>query len=109
MEILGTIASVIVLFSFIATEEKRIRIINIFGAALFVVYGLLINAFSVWLLNGILILVHSWYLFKDREVMQCGKGRPDSPVRANKRRTKGHCQEGRHCIRQGQTREADDA
>lgn len=72
-EILGTIASVVVLFSFIVTKEKRIRIINIFGAALFVVYGLLIHAFSVWLLNGILILVHSWYLFKDRQVMRCGK------------------------------------
>lgn len=64
VEIIGTIASVIVLFSFIVTEEKRIRIINIFGAALFVVYGLLCGAFSVWLLNGILILVHGWYLFK---------------------------------------------
>lgn len=65
-EFLGTIASVIVLLSFIATEEKRIRIINIFGAALFVLYGLLINAFSVWLLNGILILVHGWYLLRKR-------------------------------------------
>jgi uncharacterized protein with PQ loop repeat len=66
VEILGTIASVIVLLSFIATEEKRIRIINIFGAALFVLYGLLIHAFSVWLLNGILILVHGWYLLRKR-------------------------------------------
>jgi hypothetical protein len=66
MEILGTIASVIVLLSFIVTEEKRIRIINIFGAALFVVYGIMINAFSVWLLNGILILVHGWYLLRRR-------------------------------------------
>lgn len=65
-EIVGTIASVIVLLSFIATKEKRIRIINIFGAALFVLYGLLINAFSVWLLNGILILVHGWYLLRKR-------------------------------------------
>lgn len=64
VEILGTIASVIVLFSFIVTEEKRIRIVNIFGAALFVIYGVLSGAFSVWLLNGILILVHGWYLFK---------------------------------------------
>jgi hypothetical protein len=66
VEIIGTIASVIVLLSFIATEEKRIRIINIFGAALFVLYGLLIHAFSVWLLNGVLILVHGWYLLRKR-------------------------------------------
>lgn len=63
-EIIGTIASVIVLFSFIVTEEKRIRVINIFGAALFVVYGVISGAFSVWLLNGILVVVHGWYLLK---------------------------------------------
>ena len=64
VEIIGTIASVIVLLSFLVTEEYRIRIINIYGAALFVVYGVMSGAFSVWLLNGILILVHGWYLFK---------------------------------------------
>lgn len=64
VEIIGTIASVIVLLSFLVTDEYRIRIINIYGAALFVVYGVMSGAFSVWLLNGILILVHGWHLLK---------------------------------------------
>jgi uncharacterized protein with PQ loop repeat len=64
VEIIGTIASVIVLLSFLVTDEYRIRIINIFGAALFVVYGVMSGAFSVWLLNGILIMVHGWQLLK---------------------------------------------
>lgn len=46
-EIIGVIASVIVLISFVMNGEKKIRIINIIGALLFVIYGILINAFSV--------------------------------------------------------------
>jgi len=65
-EIIGTMASAVVLFSFLASGEKRIRFINIFGALLFVIYGLLIHAFSVWFMNGALILIHGWYLLMKR-------------------------------------------
>lgn len=64
MEILGTLASIIVLVSFLTQNVKKIRIINIFGCILFVIYGLLINAFSVWFLNGALCLIHLYKLFK---------------------------------------------
>ncbi len=57
-EAIGILASIMVLISFIANGEKQIRTLNIIGATLFVVYGLLINAFSVWFLNGMLLLVH---------------------------------------------------
>lgn len=62
VEIIGIIATLFVLLSFLFKEAKQIRIINIIGAALFVVYGALLGAVSVWLLNGVLILVHSLYL-----------------------------------------------
>ena len=61
-EIIGTMASAVVLFSFLVTGEKRIRLINIFGALLFVVYGALIKAFSVWFMNAALIIVHGCQL-----------------------------------------------
>ena len=57
-ELIGTLASIIVLISFIVKGEKNIRLINIIGAFVFVIYGLLIKAFSVWFLNGMLILIH---------------------------------------------------
>lgn len=63
-EIIGVIASVIVLISFVMNGEKKIRIINIIGAILFIVYGILINAFSVWFLNGALLFVHVYKLIK---------------------------------------------
>lgn len=61
-ELIGTLASVLVLISFLMRGEKKIRIINIVGALLFVIYGILINAFSVWFLNGALIFIHLYYL-----------------------------------------------
>jgi len=64
IEILGTIASIIVLLSFLMKGEVKIRIVNIIGAIIFVIYGILINAFSVWFLNGALCIVHLYKLFK---------------------------------------------
>lgn len=63
-EVLGVLASLIVLLSFVMNGESKIRIINIVGALLFVIYGLLINAFSVWFLNGALLIVHIYKLIK---------------------------------------------
>ena len=66
-ELIGILAGVLVLFSFILTGERKIRMVNIFGAVLFVVYGVLIDALSIWLLNGSLIFVHLYYLLKTKK------------------------------------------
>lgn len=63
-EVIGTLASIIVLLSFLVTGEKRIRAINIIGAFVFIIYGILINAFSVWFLNGALTIIHLYKLKK---------------------------------------------
>lgn len=63
-EILGTIASVIVLISFLMKDERGIRKVNIIGAFVFMIYGLGIGAFSVLLLNGILLIIHIYKLLK---------------------------------------------
>lgn len=64
IEAIGVVATIFVLISFLFNNPKQIRIVNIIGAILFVVYGLLIQAFSVWLLNGALIAIHIYYLLK---------------------------------------------
>lgn len=63
-EILGTIASLFVLISFLMKGEKNIRLINIIGAFIFVIYGILISAFSIWFLNGVLLIIHIIKLIK---------------------------------------------
>lgn len=63
-EAIGILATLFVLGSFLVDGEEKIRKINIFGAILFVVYGVLIGALSVWLLNGALLLIHAYKLNK---------------------------------------------
>lgn len=63
-ELIGLIAGIFVLISFLFKDVRTIRLFNIIGAAVFVIYGILINALSVWILNGILIFVHLFYLNK---------------------------------------------
>lgn len=58
VEIFGILAGVLVLISFLMKGEKKIRIINIFGASIFIFYGILLKSVSVTLLNIGLVLVH---------------------------------------------------
>ena len=64
IEVLGTLASVVVLISFTQNKEVTIRLINIIGSIMFVVYGLLLNAWSIVLLDGALIILHIYKLIK---------------------------------------------
>lgn len=63
-ELIGLIATLFVFSSFVVDGERKIRIINIFGAILFTVYGVLIGAISVWVLNGALVFVHIYKLYR---------------------------------------------
>lgn len=65
IEIIGTIASIIILISFISNKIYKIRIINIIGCTVFIIYGILIKSFSVLLLNSALMLIHVYYLIKE--------------------------------------------
>lgn len=73
-EIIGLSATLFVLLSFLMKKIELVRIINIIGATLFVIYGLLIHSLSTWLLNGVLIIVHIIYLIKYKK--SCMKIQP---------------------------------
>lgn len=63
-EWIGIAATCLVLLSFLQKSEVNIRRVNMIGSVVFVVYGVLINSLSVWLLNGVCILVNIYKLFK---------------------------------------------
>ena len=63
-EIIGLLGTLFVLLSFLMKDLKKVRIINIIGAILFVIYGILINAYSTWILNGVLIIIHIIFLVR---------------------------------------------
>lgn len=65
-EIFGIIGTLLILVGFLSDSEKKIRLFDMAGSALFVLYGALIGAYSNILLNGTLIVVHIIKLRKMR-------------------------------------------
>lgn len=63
-EILGIIASLFVLISFLIKGEAKIRLVNAIGCIIFVIYGLCIDALSIWLLNGITLIINVYKSYK---------------------------------------------
>ncbi|RMF55545.1 MAG: hypothetical protein D6746_13460 [Bacteroidetes bacterium] len=61
-EIIGYVASVLVAVSLMMRSILKLRIINMLGAITFVIYGLLIEAYPVVLVNFIIVLINLYYL-----------------------------------------------
>ena len=66
VEILGIIATLFIVIAFAMNSKKLIRIIDTIGAILFIIYGILIGSLSVWLLNGILVIINIHKLIKEK-------------------------------------------
>lgn len=63
-EWLGIIASAIVLISFLTSNQIKTRIINMIGCIAFIIYGLLLPAYSTAFMNFALLVVHIVFLTK---------------------------------------------
>lgn len=64
IELIGITGTLLIILAFCNTNKKKIRIYDSIGALLFVIYGLLIGAFSTWLLNLILIIINIYKIKK---------------------------------------------
>jgi hypothetical protein len=64
IEYLGIFASFIVLISLLMSSIKLLRWINLFGALLFGIYGLLIGSFPTVFMNVGIVLIDIYYLTK---------------------------------------------
>ena len=64
LHLFGYTASIIIATSMTMSSIVKFRIINLVGAFLFFIYGLLINALPVVLLNGFIISVDIYYLIR---------------------------------------------
>lgn len=63
-EWLGYIASAIVLVSLLMSSVKRLRWINMIGSLVFAVYGFLISAYPVGVMNLGIVIINSYYLYQ---------------------------------------------
>ncbi len=61
-EIVGYVASALVAISLMMSSILKLRVINLLGAALFTLYGLLIGAYPVAVVNFVIALIDLYYL-----------------------------------------------
>jgi hypothetical protein len=81
LEWIGYVASGIIAISMTMSSIVKFRIINLAGAALFLVYGILIDAMPVAFLNGFIVVVDMYYLygiFSKKEVFETLEVRSDN-------------------------------
>lgn len=80
-EVVGYVGSALIVLSLAMTSLLRLRVINLVGALIFAVYGVLITAPPVWLVNGVIVLINVWQIRRmlgrteDLEVLEVA---PDS-------------------------------
>lgn len=63
-EIVGYVASALIVVSLAMTSVVRLRIVNLVGCVTFVTYGLLIHAWPVVVSNAIICVLNVWFLAK---------------------------------------------
>lgn len=64
MEILGYVATTIVIFSFTIRNLKWLRIVNTLGCFLFTIYGLLILSMPIIITNVAIMIINLYQLLK---------------------------------------------
>ncbi len=65
VELLGYVASILIVASLAMTSVVRLRVISLAGSVAYVVYGLLIGAYPVVLANAIIAGLNIFYLVKE--------------------------------------------
>lgn len=64
LEWIGYMASIIIAISMLMNSIQKLRWFNLFGAALFSLYGFLLKAYPVGFLNGFIVAIDIYYLIK---------------------------------------------
>ena len=69
-EIVGYVGSFLVALSLSMKNIRLLRRINLIGAGTFATYGILIEAIPVFILNGFIVLIDIYYLYKMHTVKE---------------------------------------
>ncbi|HEV2149445.1 MAG TPA: hypothetical protein VGR37_18740 [Longimicrobiaceae bacterium] len=81
LELIGYVASALVALSLMMSSILRLRVINLLGAATFAIYGFLIDAYPVAIVNLFIVLINVYYLhgmLRTKEFFRLLEVRPDS-------------------------------
>lgn len=65
VELVGYLASLLVVTSLAMTSVVRLRLISLVGSLAYVAYGLLLPAIPIVLANGVIAALNIWYLYRE--------------------------------------------
>ena len=63
LDIVGWVATLFVIFSFLINEMLWLRTVNLIGAALWLVYGILDVSYSIIFLNVVIVSIQIFKIF----------------------------------------------
>jgi hypothetical protein len=66
IEIIGYLGSILVAVSLMMKSILRLRVINLIGSLFFTIYGILLGAIPVVVLNGLIVCIDVYYLIQMR-------------------------------------------
>lgn len=66
MEWIGIAGTLFIILAFTMNGERKIRVFDLIGALLFIIYGVTIHSFSTVLLNVVLVVVQAYKLLRRR-------------------------------------------
>ena len=64
IELIGWIATVMVILSFIQKDILKLRIISLIGSLLWLGYGLLLESYSIIFLNTVIMFIQIYWIHK---------------------------------------------
>jgi len=64
IELIGYLGSILVAISLMMKSLLRLRVLNLIGASFFTAYGVLLGAYPVAVLNGLIVCIDLYYLFQ---------------------------------------------
>ena len=67
-EIIGYLASLAVLISFLLKDLTKLRLVNMIGCFLFILYGFMLAiSWPIIITNSAIILVNAYYVFQSKK------------------------------------------
>jgi len=63
-ELIGYAASALIVISLMMNSLVRLRVINLVGAVVFLAYGILITAWPIVIVNGFVLVIDAYYLWR---------------------------------------------
>ena len=67
IELIGYIATVFILASFVISNLKTLRVVNMIGGGLWMVYGFVMGSSSIFIGNLLMVLIHIVKLYQENK------------------------------------------